>query len=94
MDKDEAKRVLGAQLAPYRAMAYGELVKLINAEPVVFQASGPSGTAYNIEIEAFWDDRSQTNVRLMGAIDDGGWRAFRPLTDDFILSPDGTFIGE
>jgi hypothetical protein len=29
----------------------------------------------------------------MGGIDDGGWSAFAPLTESFILSPTG-FIGE
>jgi hypothetical protein len=26
----------------------------------------------------------------MVSIDDGGWRAFLPLTDDFIIAPDGS----
>ena len=26
---------------------------------------------------------------LMGAVDDGGWRAYIPLTLDFLVSPDG-----
>jgi hypothetical protein len=30
----------------------------------------------------------------MGAIDDGGWRSFAPLADDFIVAPDGSFVGE
>jgi hypothetical protein len=29
-----------------------------------------------------------------GGIDDGGWYAYVPLTDDFILSPCGKFIDE
>lgn len=33
-------------------------------------------------------------IRVIGSIDDGGWRAFRPLSDDFIRAPDGTFVGE
>jgi hypothetical protein len=31
---------------------------------------------------------------ILGSIDDGGWRALRPLCDDFILAPDGRFVGE
>ena len=27
-------------------------------------------------------------------VDDGGLRAFVPLTEDFIMAPDGSFIGE
>jgi hypothetical protein len=31
---------------------------------------------------------------MVGAIDDYGWRAFVPLTDDFIMAPNGSFVGE
>ena len=31
---------------------------------------------------------------MMASIDDRGWRAFVPLTSDFIVRPDGTFVGE
>jgi hypothetical protein len=27
-------------------------------------------------------------------VDDGGFRAFVPLTADFIVGPDGSFVGE
>lgn len=56
--------------------------------------TGPSGTVYQIEIEAFWDGRPGGEIRMMGSIDDGGLRALMPLTDDFIIRPDGTCVGE
>jgi len=31
---------------------------------------------------------------MMGGIDDGGLRAFMPLCDDFIIAPNGRFVGE
>ena len=34
------------------------------------------------------------NVRVIGSIDDGGWRAFVPLSDSFIKAADGRFVGE
>ena len=34
------------------------------------------------------------HLRVLGSIDDGGIRAFFPLTDSFIMAPDGSFIGE
>lgn len=43
------------------------------------------------EVQAFWDDEPDGAIRVMASIDDGGWRAFVPLTEDFILAPDGTF---
>jgi hypothetical protein len=33
-------------------------------------------------------------IRVIGTVDDGGWRAFRPLTEDFIVGPNEQFVGE
>jgi hypothetical protein len=30
----------------------------------------------------------------MVSVDDGGWRSFGPLTKDFIITPDGTFVDD
>ena len=53
-----------------------------------------SGTRYQLEIQFFWDDKTDGNVRVLGSIDDGGIRAFLPATDSFILTPEGRFVGE
>jgi hypothetical protein len=55
---------------------------------------GVSGTRYQVEITAFWDSGKPGNLRVLAAIDDGGWRAFKPLSTDFIMAPDGSFVGE
>src|SRR5438874_858878 len=47
-----------------------------------------------VEVEALWDDRPDGNVRVMGSIDDGGWRAFVPLTESFVMACDGSLVGE
>ena len=93
MDKKEARRILEEQLEGYRELYYKELTKLIGTVET-FQVVGDSGTQYQLEIQAFWDDRPNGNLRVLGSIDDGGLRAFVPLSVDFILAPDGTFIGE
>jgi hypothetical protein len=56
--------------------------------------SGPPGTTYQVETEAFWDRGREGDLRLMVTVDDGGWRAFAPLGESFILARDGTFVGE
>jgi len=28
------------------------------------------------------------------ALDDGGWSAISPMSDDFIMAPDGGFVSE
>jgi hypothetical protein len=31
---------------------------------------------------------------VFALIDDGGWRSFKPMGEDFIVAPDGSFVGE
>ena len=40
------------------------------------------------------DAKPDNNIRVSVSIDDGGLRAFFPMTDDFIMSPSGAFVGE
>ena len=94
MDREEARQIIQTELEPYRAKPYSELVQMINAKPVTGEIIGPSGQRYQIEIEAFWDSKPNGNIRVSGAIDDGGWRSFVPLCDSFIKSLSNEFIGE
>lgn len=93
MDNTEAKALLASELRKYRSRSYGELRERIGSQDD-FVAAAPSGRQYQIEVDFFWDDRPNGDIRVMGCIDDGGWRAMLPLTDSFILSPNGKFIGE
>ncbi|MEA3510923.1 MAG: hypothetical protein U9R51_05755 [Actinomycetota bacterium] len=45
-------------------------------------------------MQAFWDSRQPGDLRVIVAIDDGGWRALSPLSADFIIAADGHFVGE
>jgi hypothetical protein len=95
MDKQEAGQVLAAQLQPFRAKPYAELARMIGQEPVDVEVTGPTGCRYRIEIQAFWDAKKKGNIRILGAIDDGSWRwTVAPLCDDFIKTPQDTFVGE
>jgi hypothetical protein len=60
----------------------------------LFAVTCDSGTWYQGEVQVMWDDKPDGAIRVMASIDDGGCRAFVPLTDDFILAPDGTFVDE
>jgi hypothetical protein len=93
MDKKEARHVPAQELAKYSRESYADLQRLLKSVDA-YEVIGPSGTSYQIEIQAVWDDRTSGNLRLLGGIDDGGWHAYVPLTDDFILSPCGKFIDE
>jgi hypothetical protein len=93
VDNSEAKALLRSHLQSYRDKAYAELAALVGSVQVA-QLPGASGDEYQVEINFNWDDRPHGDIRVMGSIDDGGWRAFIPLCDSFIVTADGTFVGE
>lgn len=93
MNKEEAISVLNTLLSKYRDKSYNELQYLLNEQDTL-EVKTESGTKYQLEIQAVWDDKKDGNLRVMGSIDDGGLRAFKPITNDFIITPNGTFIGE
>lgn len=91
MDTQEARRLIEEQLAKYRMMGYTALLRLLD-EQETFELEGAGGTKYQIEITAVWDSRKGGDLRVIGCIDDGGWRAFVPLSSDFIVRSDGTLV--
>ena len=93
VNKAEAREVLAGKLADLRRASYDELRPLLDA-PQTEMATAPSGQEYQVEINAVWDDRKDGNLRVLGAIDEGGLPSFLPLTDDFIITPEGDFVGE
>lgn len=94
MNKTEATQVLEDHLRSFRSKNYTELVGMIDKEPVCLEFTAARGCWYQMEIQVFWDDKADGDVRVIGAIDDGGWRAFFPLSLDFIKRPDNTFVDE
>lgn len=93
MDKQEAEALLRGKLGEYRVLPYSELAARIDTGDYC-TVPGASSPEYQLEIQIFWDDDAGKNVRVIGSIDDGGLRAFFPLTYSFIMAPDGTFVGE
>ena len=93
MDKAEAYKILLEHLQTYRSQTYSDLVQKIKTQetPCVI---GPTGVKYQLEFQFFWDAQSNGNLRVIGSIDDSGWYAFHPLSEDFIMAPDGSFLGE
>ena len=91
MDRAEAKSILTKELTEFAARPYKDLVKLIKRADVK-NIVGKSGVNYQIEFDVFWDSKPNGNLRVMASIDDGGWRAFVPLSDSLIIERDGTLI--
>lgn len=94
MNKDEATQVLDNELARYRGESYADLVRRISDISIELERTAASGTKYQIEIQFLWDNRAGGEVRVMGSIDDGTWRALFPLNRSFIKAADESFVGE
>ena len=93
MDNNEAHAMLEGELKSYRSKAYLELVELMG-EVIAYEKEARSGRRYQIEIQVVWDLKEGGDIRVIGCIDDGGWRAFFPLTNGFLMNPEGQFVGE
>jgi len=93
MNRDEAKAILSRELVAYRMRPYGELLYLLETQDTK-EIIGASGKTYQLEFQAVLDDPKTKDLRVMGAIDDGGFRVFFPLTDGFIVTTEGKFVGE
>jgi hypothetical protein len=95
MDEVEARAILGSELAALRVIPHATLVERLLDRQETKEVVGASGAWYQIELQAFWDSQPDGALRVMGAIDDGrSPRVNFPLTADFILARDGSFIGE
>ena len=91
MDVHEAAAVLDAHLAEFVRRSYADLAAL-GGEAQTTHAIGGSGTAYQIEFNVFYDSGAKRDLRIVGSIDDGGWRAFMPLTQTEIVKPTGDLV--
>jgi hypothetical protein len=93
MNREEAKSVLSNELKKYRTRSYDDLRRHIGTQND-FTVIAPSGAEYQIEVDFFWDSRTDGTVRVMGVVDDGGPSALHPLSGLFIVAPSGEFVGE
>ena len=87
MDRDEARQVFAQEMADLTRRSYQELVDVLLNKPQTVEKTGPSGTRYQVELEAWWDEKPNGVLRVTGAIDDGGLRAFAPLTESLLVRP-------
>ena len=90
MNNEEAIALLEKELDCFRVESHADLARRIAASPLTFERDGASGAKYQIEVELLWDGDVGGNIMVLGSIDDGGWRAFKPLCSDFIKAPDGS----
>lgn len=88
-----ARKLLSDEIDKFKKKNYEKLKSYLGPRGVqVHSIRDESGEEYVIEIEAFWDGDVGGNLRLVVGVSMGGWRSYFPMTDDFIISPDGQFI--
>jgi PPOX class probable F420-dependent enzyme len=87
MNEEEAATILADTVAALRRQPYDALVDRSLHESDSHSVVAESGAEIQVEIQAFWDGRTPGNLRVIAAIDGGRWRAFRPLSTDFIVAP-------
>jgi hypothetical protein len=93
MSREEGLALADEVMDELRKLSYGECRQLIGAVSRR-ELRGRDGIEYRVAIEAFWDGRENGNIRVMVMVDDGGLSAFKPWCRDFIIAPDGSFVGE
>jgi len=94
MDRREASDIAESILEELRDISYHDLVVDYLDAQVHSEVVADSGTRYTVEVDASWDSKDPGDLRVMVAIDDGGWSAISPVHTSFIIAPDGSFVGE
>lgn len=79
MNNEEANALLQQHLDRLEAQGFEALAQRAG-DSEVLQEQGPSGTEYQLELDILWDDKPGGAIRVIASIDDGGLRAFLPLT--------------
>lgn len=93
MNKAEASAIAEEYIQNLRSKPYSHCASQVGQTPVTTTVIR-GGTTYQVQVMHHWDSEQGGAVRVIVAVDDGGFRAFVPLTADFIKAPDGHFVGE
>jgi hypothetical protein len=93
MEHTIARKLLKDELESLKTRPFSFFAQSVN-RTTQKKIIGKDGAHYQIEIEVFWDNRRGGAIRVIGSVDDGQSRAAVPLTDDFVITPSGTFLGK
>lgn len=95
MEKKAIEEIIAKEMADLRMQSYESLRKDFLDNPQAKEMTGSDGKQYEVEVEAFWDDRPGGNLRVFVLVSGSSlWRTIKPYGDTFIISPAGEFIGE
>jgi hypothetical protein len=84
MKKAAFQALLSPIIADYRERPYEFWLSRVDGDPIHFDVTAQNGAQCRVEIDAHWDDKPDGDIHVFFSIDDGGWRAFVPVTDSFV----------
>jgi len=93
--KAQLQAILKDKIDELMRLSYEDLLERVDKDPeVITHGTTGSEDFYQMEVEVFFDDPKlkSGNLRVMATIDNGGWRAFAPISDSFIITPEGKFL--
>ncbi len=107
-NKDEMVAILSGHLSKFRTWSYAQLVERVERDRreheclESIEGTTSDGTAYSIELSAFWDDQPGGGVRVCAHLSAEPQKplwSFLPIntpdaSDGFLMSPNGRFVGE
>jgi hypothetical protein len=86
VDREEAGAIADAIVVELQSVPYNALTRRLLGEIETREVIGPSGVAYQVEIQGLWDTGKPGPLRVIVGVDDGTFRgAFRPVDRDFLV---------
>ena len=93
MDKRKAEQLAETELESYRSLQYETIAAKLGTQEC-FERETEDGNKYSVEVDFFYDDAEERNIRVTAMISNSFWTSISPFSSDFIVAPDGSFIGE
>jgi len=92
-ERTASNELIRTEVDRSRGIGYRELLLL--RKPQHRTVEGASGMTYAITSQAFWDDpRHPGDLRVTVSVREEGSSGRSDAVGDFIVRPDGTFVGE
>ncbi len=91
MNVPDAEKTLARVVQDYAEKPYAYWRERVEGDSIIVEPQSELAIQYQMEIQVFWDDKAEGDIRVMFAIDDGGVRSLIPLTKCIIVRRD---VGE
>lgn len=92
MSRRKAKEIIKHQLKELEGKSYTELKKYIGQYFIKKFEITDNRKGYWGDIQVFWDDKENENIRVMGCISYSFFTSFLPVCDSFIITPENKFL--